>query len=144
MCWLYLQYTNSHDVNVIYTSLYGTLPSLTRRMYNCTCMIVKISGIAVLFQLHFLEYNNSYSQTVLGSLIYKVLVRLQDCDKNFLRKFLPTLQQKSHLCFSRKGIVQPQSQYPQTHECGNGDCNSFSGNICFEFSVLCLFNISHR
>jgi hypothetical protein len=30
----------------------------------------------------------------------------------------------------------------QTHECGNWDwgwpCNSFSGNFCFEFSVLCL------
>jgi len=78
-------YTNTLNFNVIYTSLYDSLPSLTRRMYNCACMIVKISGIAVLCQSHFLEYNNSYSQTVLGSLIYEV--HLQDCIQEFSTKY---------------------------------------------------------
>ncbi len=72
------------------------------------------------------------------------------------------LQRKSHLCIPFLGIARPQSQF--THSCvcerkpimgiykslsglwmwklGLRPHNSFSGEICFEFSVLCLCSVT--
>ncbi len=78
----------------------------------------------------------------------------------------PALQRKCYLCLPRKGIARPQSKYSPSCVCGRfiyfqdrstyfpaaekadrniwiwksglRPCNSFSGNICFKFSVWCL------
>ncbi len=44
------------------------------------------------------------------------------------------LQKNLDSCIPREGIARPHSQ---KNECSNWDI-SFSGNICFEFSVLCF------
>ena len=49
---------------------------------------------------------NQYGQDNFSPYIYKILYRLNS-----------TLQRKSHLCIPRKGIVQPQSQFPHSCVC---------------------------
>ncbi len=67
------------------------------------------------------------------------------------------LQRKSHLCIPRKGIAWPKSHFPHLCLCERFIYSKIGphiflrqnrqtdpGNICFEFSVLCLCSVDTR
>jgi hypothetical protein len=56
-----------------------------------------------------------------------------------LGRIAPTLQRKSQLCIPFPGIAMPQSNFHIHVSVSRG--NSFSGNICFLFSVLVLCSV---
>jgi hypothetical protein len=138
-------------------------PQLYRDLTKCNIQTVKIASlltsmINIPTTVHLKAIKTN--RTMFSPYKYKRLYRLNS-----------TLQQKSHLCFPRKGIVHPQSQLPHSRVCEQFLCsqdrstyfptedrsweytdtwksklvlrprNSFSGNICFEFSVLCLCSV---
>jgi hypothetical protein len=130
--------------------------------------------------LHLSKYLNSISWTspfksrTSKNNVFTILSSLLVLHRLCLKLIYCTLQRKSLLCIPRKGVSQPQTQFPHPCVCerwihifsgsvhiflqenrqtdrgnistaqiwmwklGLRPRNSFSGNICFEFSVLCL------